>query len=172
VDWVSAAQWTVLLRQSTGARLSSAGDVELMAMRWAPSEQCDVEGGMGDDPDVHRIEWMVTAAATPARAARAAQRFNRPVEWVAAAGGDGSLPAMGSLATLDGEGLITALKPAERGDGVIVRALLLPGPVMISTDLPHQTITRTDALERDLAAASGLTLDHDTFGAIATLRLH
>ena len=161
-----------MLRQSTGARLSANGDVELLAMRWAPSEQCDIEGGMGDDPGVHRFEWMLTSAATPAKAARAAQRFNRPVEWIAAAGGDGSLPAQGSLASLDGEGVITAIKPAERGEGVIVRALLLPGPVTLTTNLPHATIRRTDALERDLASVAGLTLDRDSFGAIATLRLH
>jgi alpha-mannosidase len=120
----------------------------------------------------------VTAAATPAKAARAAQRFNRPVEWMAAAGGDGSLAAMGSLVSLDGEGVITALKPAERGEGVIVRALLLPGPATLTTMLPHTSITKTDALERDLSAieqqgpGTSFALDHEGFGAIATVRLH
>jgi alpha-mannosidase len=177
VEWLSVGPWAILLRQSTGVRLSASGDAELMAMRWAQSEQCDIEGGMGDDPDTHRFEWMVTAPSTPVAAARAAQRFNRPVAWLAAAGGDGSLAPQGSLLSVDGDGLITALKPAERGDGVIVRALLLPGPATLhlSAQLAQLGRTRTDALERDLAALEGsgdLTLDRETFGAIATVRLH
>ena len=178
VEWLSVGNWAVLLRQSTGVRLSAAGDVELMAMRWAPSEQCDIEGGMGDDPDIHRIEWLVTAAATPAQAARAAQSFNRPITWLdTMPTGSGALAAEGSLASVDGEGILTAVKPAERGDGVIVRALLLPGPVTVhlSPQLAGLARTRTDAVERDLADLDGtgdtITLDAATFGSIATVRL-
>jgi hypothetical protein len=177
VDWLSVGGAAVLLRQSTGVRFSADGDAELLAMRWAPSEQCDIEGGMGNDPDTHRIEWMVTAAATPAAAARRAQSFNRPPAWLRAQGGDGTLPAQGSLASIDGEGLISAIKPAERGGGVIVRALLLPGPATLhlSPLLPASQLTRTDALERDLAplerVSDSLTLERETSGAIATLRL-
>jgi alpha-mannosidase len=151
-----------------------------MAVRWAPSEQCDIEGGMGDDPDVHRIEWMLTQAATAAAAARAAQSFNRPLAFLRSDGtrGSGALVAEGSLVSVDGDALISALKPAERGDGVILRALLLPGPATIhlSPALSALSRTRTDALERDLddlgAGSDTLTLDAATFGSIATVRLH
>jgi hypothetical protein len=169
VDWLSVGNALILLRQSTGVRFSADGEAELMAMRWAPSEQCDVEGGMGDDPDVHRLEWRITSAATVAQAAQAAQSFNRPVEWIFADQGSGSRALSGSLISLDGEGVITAFKPAERGEGTIVRALLLPGPVTIHSDLSASK--RTDALERDLDDLSDLTLDRDRFGPIATVRL-
>ncbi len=192
VDWISAGDWAVLLRQSTGVRFSSSnpGETELMAMRWAPQEQCDIEGGTGNDPDVHRIEWRLASAASPAAAARAAQSFNRPIQFLrTTAAGSGALAAEGSLASIDGDAIISALKPAERGQGVIIRALLLPGPATIhfpsngSAGLSTLARTRTDAVERDLAAigdggngddggGSTLTLDAATFGSIATVRLH
>jgi Glycosyl hydrolases family 38 N-terminal domain/Alpha mannosidase middle domain len=180
VDWLSVGPAAILLRQSTGARLAASGEAELMAMRWAPSEECDIEGGMGDDAGVHRIEWMLTAAASPAAAARAAQSFNRPLAFLRTDGksASGALAAEGSLVSIDGEALISALKPADRGDGVILRALLLPGPatVHLSPALASLARTRTDALERDLAdlgaASDTLLVDAATFGSIATVRLH
>jgi hypothetical protein len=181
VEWLTSGGWAILLRQSTGARLSASGEVELMAVRDARSEQCDIEGGMGSDPDTHRIEWYLTAAATPAEAARAAQAFNRPPILTAAPTGaplGTPLPAQASLASLDGDGLITALKPADRGDGIILRALVLPGPAMIhlSPALAPLARVRTDAAERDLeplaATADTLSLDRATDGPIATFRLH
>jgi hypothetical protein len=168
VDWLSVGGATILLRQSTGVRFSASGEAEMMAMRWAPSEQCDVEGGMGDDSEVHRIEWRLTNSDTIAQAAQAAQSFNRPVDWILAAG-SGTRALSGSLISFDGDGVITALKPAERGEGTIVRALLLPGPITLHSDLSPSK--RTDALERDLADQSDLMLDRDRFGPIATLRL-
>jgi hypothetical protein len=181
VDWLTVGGTAVLLRQSTGARMSSPGQLELMAVRNAQSEQCDVEGGMGTDGDAHRIEWRLERAATPADAARAALAFNRPLELLAAAPSAGATPDLpaqsAALATLDGAGVLSAIKPADRGDGVIVRVLLLPGPATLhlSPPLVGRALTQVDAAERDLmplgTAAESLALDRDHFGAIVTLRL-
>lgn len=51
-----------------------------------------------------------------------AHRFARPLRAVRVSGGTGELPAQKSLLRVDGEGVeMSALKPAEDGDGVIVR---------------------------------------------------
>ena len=171
VEWASVGTSAVLLRQSTGVRFDGQGGIELMAVRDARSEKCDFEGGEGSDTATHRIEWRIVRAEPPLGAARAAQRFNRPLVAVAGLSGEGS------LLTAEGEGLVTAVKPAERGEGVIVRALLSPGPLTLhlGPGLSGRTATRCDAAERDLAplgaAAQTLVLDKATFGAIATVRL-
>ncbi len=134
VEWLSVGNWAVLVRQSTGARLSDSGEVELMAVRDARSEQCDIEGGTGTDTDTHRLEWYVTSAANPATAAAAAQGFNRAVvvrRIAGSASATADLAVEDSLLSVEGPGLVTAIKPAERGDGVIVRALLQPGPITL-----------------------------------------
>jgi hypothetical protein len=179
VDWVSAGGWAILLRQSTGVRFAADGTVELMAVRNAQGEQCDYEGGTGTDGDMHRIEWMIVPAPAPPDAMRAAQIFDRPPRfYVAPSGGTGDFAGEFSLASADGDGLITALKPAERGDGVILRALLLPGPLTIHLAAPLAALarTRTDAVERDLepldAPSDTMVLDAARFGPIATVRLH
>ena len=59
VEWVEVAGWAVLLRQSTGVRMSTPGDVELMAARDARAEKCDAEGGSGSDAGKHRFEWRI-----------------------------------------------------------------------------------------------------------------
>jgi hypothetical protein len=180
VEWASSGGWAILLRQSTGVHFAADGTVELMAVRDARNEQCDVEGGTGSDPEHHRIEWRLVAAPTPIAAARAAQRWNRPIELPPLGGGAPAgdpLPAEGSLAAVEGDGLLTAIKPADRGGGVIVRALLLPGPVTVHLppSLAGRKLTRTDSSERDLEAlgtsGADLTLDRDRFGAIATVRI-
>ena len=51
-----------------------------------------------------------------------AHRFARPLRAVRVGGGTGQMPAQKSLLRLDGEGVeLSALKPAEDGDGIIVR---------------------------------------------------
>ena len=66
---------------------------------------------------------------------------------------------------------------ADRGGGLILRALLMPGPVTVSLSplLSDRTRTRADALERDIVPMGGvggpLTLDQGAFGGIATVRL-
>ncbi len=180
VEWASAGTTAVLLRQSTGVHFGSDGTMELMAVRNAQQEACDVEGGKGSDGDTHRIEWRIVAAPAPIDAARAAQAFNRPLvaELAGAPAATTDLAAEQSLASVEGDGIVTALKPATRGDGVIVRALLLPGPVTVHLGplLAGKKATRTDAAERDLEdlgdAGDAITLGRDRFGSIATVRLH
>lgn len=181
VEWASAGGYALLLRQSTGVRLSTSGQMELMAVRDARQEGCDAEGGVGTDTAQHRIEWSIVAAASPASAARSAQTWNRPLVVTTVAGTGGApkdLTYDQSLASVEGEGVLTALKPAERGDGVIVRALLLPGPVTIhlSPLLSGRKLARTDTSERDLEelgdAGDTILLDRGRYGAIATVRLH
>jgi hypothetical protein len=180
VDWVSYGGTAILLRQSTGARMSAAGQLELMAVRDVRAEECDIEGGTGSDPGTHRIEWRIERAATTAAAARAALAFNRPLTVLpvaAASVAAPDLPAERSLASLDGEGVLTAAKPAERGEGIILRALLVPGPATLHLppQLANRQLVRVDALERDLealgAAGDTVVLDPARYGALATVRL-
>ena len=177
VEWAQSGDIVVLLRQSTGVRFSSAGEVELMVVRDAEQEGCDLLGGVGSDLGTHRIEWRVERANTAADAARTAQAFNRPVIAIPVAGGTASdLPPGRSLFQVYGAGILSTAKPADRGEGVIVRVLLTPGPVtLVAPDLIGRTLTRTDAAERDLAALgtvpAELVLDRDYDGAIVTLRI-
>jgi hypothetical protein len=179
-SFASDGAWAVLLQQSTGVHFDGAGLVELFAVRDARGEQCDIEGGVGTDIDMHRIAWRIEHAATPAIGAQAAESFDRPVVLHLVAGSPAagaSLPAESALLAADGDGVITAIKPADRGTGVIVRALLLPGPVTVHLPaaLAARHAVRTDALEHDLedlgVAGDTLMLDRTRYGAIATVRL-
>jgi hypothetical protein len=179
VLWAGSGPWAVLLRQSTGVRLDAGGGMELLTARDARQEQCDVEGGTGSDPGTHRFEWEVIGAPAAIDAERAAAAFNRPLVPVVAGApaAPADLPASLSLAGLDGDGVLSILKPATRGDGVILRALLLPGPVTVhlSPLLAGRHATRVDAVERDLedlgTVSDTLVLDRARYGAIATVRL-
>jgi hypothetical protein len=178
VEWVTVGDAAILLRQSTGVRFGGDGSVELMAARDVRNEQCDVEGGTGTDPGLHRIEWQLVRAATPADAAKAGQRWNRPLAAVMLDGKPtGAADPDGTIGSLDGSGILTAWKPADRGRGTIVRALLLPGPVTIySPVLVGAKLHRTDTSERDLEdlgtnAGISITLDVARFGPIATVRI-
>ncbi len=179
-EWASVDGWAILLRQSTGVRMSTPGEIELMAVRDARSEQCDVEGGVGSDPGSHRIEWRIERALGPADPARKAQAFNRAVALVVVGleqAATPDLPQEFSLLQVDGEGIVTALKPADRGAGVIVRALLTAGPVTLHLppSLAMRELTIVDALERDKrtlgTAGATVVLDAATYGSIVTLRL-
>ncbi len=180
VDWLTVGQTGILLQQATGVRMSQGGQLELMAARNAPSEQCDIEGGKGTDDGAHTVTWRILPAAAAVDAAQAAQAFNRPVLQVpgATAVAKPELPPQGSLASLEGPGVLTALKPADRGAGVIVRALLLPGPCKLHLDprFSGKTLTLVDAAERDVKplgkATATIVLDREHFGAIVTLRVH
>jgi hypothetical protein len=175
VDYVALGDVAVLLRQSTGARVDGDG-VELFAVRNAPMEKCDIEGGKGTDDATHRIEWRIVQAADPAPLAQA---FNRPiaVEQVSLAqAASPDLPASRSLLSIDG-GVVLALKPAERGEGVILRVQLRDGAAAATVQVPDFLITRplvrVDATEHYLGemglAPASLELDRATFGAIATV---
>lgn len=175
VDFAQVGDWAVLTRQSTGVRMDISGAVELMAARNAQQEVCDIEGGSGTDNGVHRIEWRIVFASDAVAAALAAQQFDRPLALSMATGGGVGLPADGSLLSIDGGGVVSAIKPAERGAGAIVRVVRLGGPVTVhlSSWLPHVSATRVDLAERDLApfaAADDLVFDapHE---ALASVRL-
>jgi len=180
VGWAQTGNVAVLLRQSTGVRMSNPGQVELMAVRDARLEQCDIEGGTGSDTDTHRIEWMLAPATTALAAEQAAQGWNRPLDLevvplTQAATLD--LPAQASLLTITGSGTISAFKPADRGGGVVLRALLTPGPVTVTlpASLVGKHVTQVDVAERDGAArgvaGTTLVLDAATYGSIASVRL-
>jgi alpha-mannosidase len=160
--------------------MSTPGQVELMAVRDARQEQCDVEGGTGSDTGTHRIEWLLAPASSPLQAEQAAQAFNRPIDLEVVPLTQAStldLPRQQSLLDVSGAGVVSALKPADRGGGVILRALLTPGPVTVTlpTALVGTHITQVDLAERDGAsrgtAGRTLTLDKATYGSIASVRL-
>jgi hypothetical protein len=171
--------WAILLRQSTGVRMSTPGVMELMAARNAQDEQCDVMGGVGTDPGLHRIEWEIEPVTTTARAELVGQAFNRPLDLVLVGTGQaGTLdfPFQQSLLSVEGDGVISALKPAERGDGVILRALLMPGPAIVhlSPLFRGRKANFVDLAERD-GEILGVTGDSVTFSpgssSIVSVRL-
>ena len=187
VDWASVGDTGILLRQSTGVRiapLASGVDLEVMAVRDAEQEQCDAEGGKGTDLDVHRIEWRLVAPDNPARLMWAAQSFGHPIRIDSVnltTTEHSTIAAAGSMAEfLDTfSGVITAIKPATRGDGVIVRVLLsglsdlwLP----FGSPLLNRHWARADLAERDLEdlgvnTARMIPLDPMKLGSLVTLRL-
>lgn len=175
VDFAQVGSWAVLLRQSTGVRMDTPGELELMAARDARQEACDLEGGSGSDSGTHRIEWRIVPAADAVAAAIAAQAFDRPIELSAVTGVGSGLPPSGGLITVDG-GLVSAIKPADRGVGNVVRVVALGGMVTIhmSTWLSHATATAVDLAERNLGALAvrGDDLVFDpAAGSIASVRL-
>ena len=173
VSWAAAWPAALLLRQSTGARFQG-GTLEVLVARDARSEACDLLGGQGSDTAVHRVEWRLGRAGSPAEAEQAAQLFNRRVEVLRVGGGAaGDLPPSASLLSVDGPAVITALKPAERGEGIIVRAQLLPGPARLQFGAAFTGLHAlyTDTSERDLGAAPDATLlDRARTGPLTTLR--
>jgi len=180
VAWAAVDGWAVLLRQSTGVRMSMPGQMELMAARDARNEQCDVMGGTGSDPDAHRIEWRIARAASVADAERAAQAYDRPLDLELGSTGQAAmtdLSTQASLASIDGEAVISAIKHADRGDGVILRVLLMPGPaqVHLTSSLAGRQASVVDLAERDVATpvtpGDTLALDAAIYGAIASVRL-
>jgi len=174
VGWAQVGAWAVLLRQSTGVRMDTPGALELMAARDARQEACDQEGGTGSDPGVHRIEWRIVPARDAAAAELASTAFDRPIAVVPATGSGTGLPPDGSLLSIDGGGVISAVKPSTRGSGVIIRVLLLGGAatVHLSSWLSHTSISVVDLAERDLAPAipaDDVTFD-PAYGSIRTVR--
>jgi hypothetical protein len=175
VAWARSGGWAILLRQSTGVRSDTPGALELMAVRDAMMEQCDLEGGTGVDAGTHRIEWRIEPVASDAEAERAAQSFDRPIDLELTDTSQSSttdLAASGSIAGIDGDGSIVTIKPAERGAGVIVRALLFGDAQLHTTNL-GTTVTRTDLVERDQSdLTDAVNLKRSSLGGIVTLRVH
>jgi len=179
VLWAETGGNAILLRQSTGVSMSKQGVVELMAVRWAPAEQCDSEGGTGDDSGSHRIEWRLERVVDVSRAELYAQAFNRPLELRAVPLDQATLLDLAPLTSLlgvSGGGVVSALKPADRGDGLVVRVLPMVSAVHL-TPSPLLNVTRAnwvDLAERDGAPLPfGATIDVDrkTSGSIASIRL-
>jgi hypothetical protein len=177
VEWASSGPWALLLRQSTGVRFEAGGGLEVMAVRDAGVEWCDVLGGTGTDPDVHRIEWQLVRADSPVEAMQHAQAFNRPVFGVQVdAPTHPTGNADGTVIALEGDGVVTAIKPADRGAGVVVRVLLMPGPVTLhpGPSFRGTEVVHVDAAERDIESlgpvSASIVLDREHYGPIATLR--
>jgi len=181
VEWTEVGGDVILLQQSTGVMMSTAGQEELMVARWAPSEQCDVEGGTGDDPGQHHIAWRIERAPSDAQAEIDAQSFNRPITLDTVPLDQLTtldLPVEQSILGVSGDGIVSTIKPADRGSGAILRVLPMNGPVHVtfSTLLAPSQATLVDLAERDqksLGAISNAAMDFDraTYGAIASVRL-
>ena len=154
VSWTEVGGDAILLRQSTGVMMTTPGALELMVARWAPAEQCDVEGGSGDDSGIHRIEWRLGRVASDAQAEIEAQSFNRPVVLEPVPLDQSTtldlLPET-SLLGVSGDGIVSTLKPADRGGGVIIRVLPMNGPVHVTfpASLVGTEMTTVDLAERD-----------------------
>lgn len=132
-------------------------------------------GGTGADPGVHRIEWRIVPARNAVEAELASTAFNRPLAVVPTTSSGLGLPPDGRLLSIAGGGVVSAIKPATRGSGVILRVMLLGGAatVHLSSWLSHTSISVVDLAERDLELA--ITADDVTFdpadGSIRTVRL-
>ena len=177
VHWLKAGQWALALQQASGVRMDKPGDLELLAARDARSEQCDVMGGTGTDTGKHRFAWRMQRADSLVAAELAGQGFNRPVHVVAvppAPAEQGGLPASASLASVTGDAVIAAIKPAEQAAGSVVRVLLLgdsasfkPGGV-----LEGRNWERVDLVERALGplalSAGAATLQRKQLGAVVS----
>jgi hypothetical protein len=180
VDLISVGSVALLLRQSTGVRFDPSGSIELLAVRDSRENACEFQAVTGSDSASHRIEWRLVLADSALAAARAAQTFNRPVTIVRA---DTSMPngtqlaAEGSLASIDGAALISAIKPALRGEGVIVRAQRFDGDATLHLGAPLDLLARafhTDAVERNLeplASAGAMIPLGRELGVLPTVRL-
>lgn len=173
VNWARVGDVAILLRQSTGVRLGPQGQLELMAARNVWQEKCDLMGGWGTDKAMHRLEWRIAPAKSAAEAEKAAQAFNRPLRAFVA---DPSAPTSPvqlsdhSIATIEGDGVISTIKPAERGGGVMIRVLLfseLTVNVKLGPTLSGRDLIAVDAAERDLPGAQAFSAWQDEFSMTA-----
>jgi hypothetical protein len=87
----------------------------------------------------------------------------------------GALATSGSVISISGGGIVSTVKPADRGQGVIVRVQLVTSAATLALPptLPHSTITMTDLAERDLGAlptSATIGLDPGS-GSLRTLRI-
>ncbi|MCC6644610.1 MAG: hypothetical protein IT374_03435 [Polyangiaceae bacterium] len=158
VTWVARGELAVHLGQSTAVHGTPSGALEWVAFRNAPAEpSCDDVGPSGIEDGEATIAFSLgrrDRAGQGAADVAASIALSRPL-WAALTGRHaGTLAAEGRLVSVDGDGvLVTALKPATRGDGAILHLLRLgSGPRAVRIDrgaLPWTTLTRPDALERD-----------------------
>ena len=107
------------------------------------------------DPEADRGEHRFAYALLPhpggfqERVIAEAESFNLPMALVAGSG-------TGQVLTVDRPGVsVEAVKWADRSEGIVVRLCEVwgsRGPVAVTLNAPFTSVTRTDLLERDLAA--------------------
>jgi hypothetical protein len=150
---------TVLtLSASTGVHAAADGALEWMVFRNANDEKpCTSLGADGTDDTTTVVTFELGAASGALDTALETARsiaLSRPMLAIAEPAHGGALPATGRLLQLDGTGgLITAVKRADRGTGVVVH-VLRPEAGARDVTLSPGTLTwssasRPDLLERD-----------------------
>ncbi len=92
------------------------------------------------------------------------QALNNPVQYVSGTSRRGTLPKRNSLFEIEGNAALAAMKPAEDGNGIVVRLYAIGegGEIVLRT--PFNTACYTDTCERTLSP-----LDVDEKGTIAAL---
>ncbi|MSQ82721.1 MAG: hypothetical protein EXR77_07365 [Myxococcales bacterium] len=162
------------------------GQLQVLVARDARAEQCDIMGGNGSDPTVQRVEFRIDRVATPAEGDRMAQFFNHPAilavappAIVASPIGQSPPQAVG-FDVLSGQATILASKPAERGNGRVLRLLLLDDQPVVLQPRQHAAalpFVFVDLAERDLAQPAAPILKNGVFsvarkthGAIVGIR--
>jgi len=159
VTFVARGELAVHLGQSTAVHGTADGALEWVVFRNAPLEPgCDDVGPSGTE-DVESTALLSLGRrdrATQGAADIAASiALSRPLRALPTDRHAGTLDAAGALIALDGDAgvLVTALKPATRGEGALLHLVRLgtgPRTVRIHRGaLPWTTITRPDLLERD-----------------------
>ena len=156
VTWVAQGSTVVHLWAATGVHGSDDGALEWMVLRNANSEiPCDMLGGIGHDDDVHTLNFSIGAlgdSLDPARETGRSIAMTRPMIAVPTDRHAGQLPDTGRLLTVEGDGVVpTAIKPADRGDGIVVH-LLRPTAEEAEVTIRHGllwsgTATRPNLLE-------------------------
>ncbi len=178
VTTVSRGELAVHLGQSTGVHGTADGALEWVLFRNALSEPiCDDVGPSGtEDVEATLVFSLGRRARSAAGAAdvAASMALTRPLRAVATDRHAGELTPTGQLIAIEGDAVVaTALKPASRGDGLVLHLLRLgsePRSVQIRRGtLPWDTVTRPDLLERDDVAAGELTEDGVTMTLDAAL---
>jgi alpha-mannosidase len=123
------------------------------------------------DRGSHAFSYAFTPFATGdlAKVIREGYRLNHPL--LPAAGAD--LASVAS--TTDAAVVVETLKPAENGNGAIVRmyeSLGRTATTALRTTLPHVSATETDLLERPVPSTESLDLEHLEFGPFEIRTIH
>lgn len=158
VTWVARGELAVHLGQSTGVHGTAGGALDWVVFRNARSEpNCDDVGPSGtEDVEATLAFSLGRRDRTTAGAANiaASMALTRPMRAVTTDRHAGDLEHAGQLLAVEGDAVLaTALKPASRGDGLVLHLLRLgtePRTVRIRRGaLAWNTVTRPDLLERD-----------------------
>ncbi|MBN2494987.1 MAG: hypothetical protein JXR96_10385 [Deltaproteobacteria bacterium] len=145
---------SVLTAQSTGVSADESGRLEVLLLRNARSEKCDILGGVGTDPARHRLRLALyphAGDASSARVLEAGLAYNAPARAVWTDSHAGALPDSGALVTLGEGAWVSALKRAEDGNGFVIR--LSGGEPVLEIEpglLDFGSAVYVDAIERSL----------------------